>query len=171
MVDHCNARKTPSLPPEHQASGGDEAPSDRANTGKGDRNKFRHGDCGRAHEPWRHANGVELFSRRLSTSKTAGPGFPGFGSNGSATHAMAISALLERSATNRATQAAGGTTTARRRRQADEMSGTHFSPNPRQPYPLPGLWPSASGRKRGTPNKMLIDASHPEETRGCRSSR
>lgn len=41
--------------------------------GSGDHNRFRTGNCGRAHDPLRHGNGAEVCPRRLSMSTTAGP--------------------------------------------------------------------------------------------------
>ncbi|WP_292274642.1 hypothetical protein, partial [Mesorhizobium sp.] len=83
--------------------------------------------------PWRgnrlrDENGRDL-PRRLCASKQAGPAKPGLWFKRFCWVPMASSAIMERSASNRAIVAAGGTAIALKLRPADiQLSGSHTNP-------------------------------------------
>ncbi|CDX38429.1 hypothetical protein MPLA_230007 [Mesorhizobium sp. ORS 3359] len=110
--------------------------------------------------------------RRLFVSKQAGPAEPGLWFKRFCWVPMASSAIMERSASNRAIVAAGGTAIALKRRLADnQLSGMHTDTGAQRRALPRQLRPSAAGRKQDNAQQDADRRLPPGGNTRCRRSR
>lgn len=125
--------------------------------------------------PWRgnrlrEENG-RVCSRAGSVRANKLVRFPGFGSKVLLV-TMASSAIMERSASNRANMAAGGTAMTRRQRPADvQLSGTHIHPDTQQRALPRQLRLTAAGGKRNNAQQNADRRLPPGGNTSCRRTR
>ncbi|CDX17307.1 hypothetical protein MPL3356_230138 [Mesorhizobium plurifarium] len=119
----------------------------------------------------REENG-RVCPRRLFVSKQAGPAQPGLWFKRFCWVPMASSAIMERSASNRAIMAAGGTAIALKRRLADiQLSGMHGNTDAQRRALPRQLRLSAAGRKQNNAQQDADRRLPPGGNTRCRRSR